>query len=42
MAGTIDLETHPTPENLTYLTTKRDRLGHHLVGLPTLTEGDLA
>ena len=42
VAGTIDLETHPTPENLTYLTTKRDRLGHHLVGLPTLTEGDLA
>ena len=31
---TIDLATHPTPENLSYLTTKRDRLGHHLVGLP--------
>ena len=30
-----DLRTHPTPENLTYLTTKRDRLGHHLVGLPS-------
>jgi len=35
VAGTVDLEIHPTPENLTYLTTKRDRLGHHLVGLPT-------
>ncbi|TDE94079.1 3,4-dihydroxy-2-butanone-4-phosphate synthase [Occultella glacieicola] len=32
--GTVDLTTHPTPENLAYLTTKRDRLGHHLVGLP--------
>src|SRR5699024_3239383 len=31
---TIDLATHPTPENLRYLTTKRDRLGHHLLGLP--------
>lgn len=31
---TIDLATHPTAENLAYLTTKRDRLGHHLVGLP--------
>ncbi|WP_422116071.1 bifunctional 3,4-dihydroxy-2-butanone-4-phosphate synthase/GTP cyclohydrolase II [Brachybacterium sp. UNK5269] len=32
---TLDLTTHPTRENLAYLTTKRDRLGHHLVGLPT-------
>src|SRR5699024_9930694 len=34
VAETIDLATHPTPENLSYLTTKRDRLGHHLLGLP--------
>jgi 3,4-dihydroxy 2-butanone 4-phosphate synthase/GTP cyclohydrolase II len=33
----LDLEAHPTPENLAYLTTKRDRLGHHLTGLPDLT-----
>jgi 3,4-dihydroxy 2-butanone 4-phosphate synthase/GTP cyclohydrolase II len=32
----LDLEAHPTPENLAYLTTKRDRLGHHLIGLPAL------
>ncbi|MEV0867303.1 3,4-dihydroxy-2-butanone-4-phosphate synthase [Brachybacterium paraconglomeratum] len=32
----LDLEAHPTPENLAYLTTKRDRLGHHLTGLPVL------
>ncbi|ASK65827.1 bifunctional 3,4-dihydroxy-2-butanone-4-phosphate synthase/GTP cyclohydrolase II [Brachybacterium avium] len=45
VTGTIDLDTHPTPENLTYLTTKRDRLGHHLRDLPTLpttTEGETA
>src|SRR5699024_12584903 len=30
----LDLATRPTPENLRYLTTKRDRLGHHLLGLP--------
>jgi 3,4-dihydroxy 2-butanone 4-phosphate synthase/GTP cyclohydrolase II len=35
----LDLEAHPTPENLAYLTTKRDRLGHHLTGLPALTPG---
>ena len=45
VAATVDLGTHPTPENLAYLTTKRDRLGHHLVDLPTtlttpLTDGD--
>jgi 3,4-dihydroxy 2-butanone 4-phosphate synthase/GTP cyclohydrolase II len=34
VTGTVGLTTHPTPENLAYLTTKRDRLGHHLVGLP--------
>ena len=32
----LDLEAHPTVENLAYLTTKRDRLGHHLTGLPAL------
>ena len=47
VAGTVDLDTHPTPENLTYLTTKRDRLGHHLLDLPALptptpTEGESA
>jgi 3,4-dihydroxy 2-butanone 4-phosphate synthase/GTP cyclohydrolase II len=25
---------HATPENLRYLQTKRDRMGHDLVGLP--------
>ncbi len=35
VSRTLDLATHPTRENLAYLTTKRDRLGHHLVGLPT-------
>ena len=35
VSGTLDLATHPTPENLAYLTTKRDRLGHHLLGLPS-------
>ncbi|WP_114853872.1 GTP cyclohydrolase II [Brachybacterium sp. YJGR34] len=34
VVGTVDLATHPTRENLAYLTTKRDRLGHHLVDLP--------
>jgi 3,4-dihydroxy 2-butanone 4-phosphate synthase/GTP cyclohydrolase II len=29
----VPLETAPTPENLTYLRTKRDRLGHLLEGL---------
>ncbi|MGP5078570.1 bifunctional 3,4-dihydroxy-2-butanone-4-phosphate synthase/GTP cyclohydrolase II [Brachybacterium alimentarium] len=42
VAAVVDLGTHPTPENLAYLTTKRDRLGHHLVGLPTTPEGDAA
>src|SRR5690606_12859042 len=35
VARLTDLRPHPAPENLTSLTTKRDRLGHHLVGLPT-------
>ncbi|AXK46610.1 3,4-dihydroxy-2-butanone-4-phosphate synthase [Brachybacterium saurashtrense] len=45
VAATSPLTPHPTPENLGYLTTKRDRLGHRLVGLPhtpapTPTNGD--
>jgi 3,4-dihydroxy 2-butanone 4-phosphate synthase / GTP cyclohydrolase II len=31
----VPLETHPTPENIAYLRTKRDRLGHLLEGLDT-------
>lgn len=48
VSGTLDLQTHPTPENLVYLTTKRDRLGHRLRDLPALPtptptiEGDTA
>ncbi|MGP9845823.1 3,4-dihydroxy-2-butanone-4-phosphate synthase [Brachybacterium sp. 107] len=34
VAGIVPLSTHVTPENLAYLTTKRDRLGHSLAGLP--------
>jgi 3,4-dihydroxy 2-butanone 4-phosphate synthase/GTP cyclohydrolase II len=30
----VPLEVHATPENLRYLKTKRDRMGHELVGLP--------
>jgi hypothetical protein len=30
----VPLEVHATPENLRYLQTKRDRMGHDLVGLP--------
>jgi 3,4-dihydroxy 2-butanone 4-phosphate synthase/GTP cyclohydrolase II len=32
----VPLEVHATPENLRYLQTKRDRMGHDLVGLPTV------
>lgn len=47
VSGTVDLDTHATPENLVYLTTKRDRLGHRLRDLPALptsptTEGETA
>jgi 3,4-dihydroxy 2-butanone 4-phosphate synthase/GTP cyclohydrolase II len=31
----VPLETHPTPQNIAYLRTKRDRLGHLLEGLDT-------
>lgn len=34
VTGIVPLSMHVTPENLSYLTTKRDRLGHALVGLP--------
>jgi 3,4-dihydroxy 2-butanone 4-phosphate synthase/GTP cyclohydrolase II len=30
----VPLEVHATPENLRYLQTKRDRMGHDLAGLP--------
>jgi hypothetical protein len=29
----------PTPENLRYLTVKRDRLGHQIDGLPAVVNG---
>ena len=34
VASLVQADTHVTAENLAYLTTKRDRLGHHLAGLP--------
>ena len=40
----VPLPVHVNPENLSYLTTKRDRMGHDLPGLPSLpgsiVEGD--
>ena len=30
----VPLPVNPTPENLRYLTAKRDRLGHRIDGLP--------
>jgi 3,4-dihydroxy 2-butanone 4-phosphate synthase/GTP cyclohydrolase II len=35
IVGRIGLPVAHTPENLRYLTTKRDRMGHDLPGLPT-------
>ncbi len=35
----VPLPVHATPENLRYLTTKRDRMGHELPGLPELPAG---
>ena len=32
----VPLETAPNPENLRYLRTKRERMGHHLEGLDDL------
>ncbi|MGP9536726.1 3,4-dihydroxy-2-butanone-4-phosphate synthase [Brachybacterium sp. AOP43-C2-M15] len=40
VVSTRPLTTHPTLENLAYLTTKRDRLGHHLSGLPDAVVAD--
>jgi len=37
----VPLPVHVNPENLGYLTTKRDRMGHDLPGLPSLAEGTL-
>jgi 3,4-dihydroxy 2-butanone 4-phosphate synthase/GTP cyclohydrolase II len=36
IVGREPLPVHATPENLRYLTTKRDRMGHDLPGLPTM------
>jgi 3,4-dihydroxy 2-butanone 4-phosphate synthase/GTP cyclohydrolase II len=33
IVGRVPLPSHPTPENLRYLRTKRDRMGHDLPGL---------
>jgi 3,4-dihydroxy 2-butanone 4-phosphate synthase / GTP cyclohydrolase II len=33
IVGRVPLPAHPTPENLRYLRTKRDRMGHDLPGL---------
>jgi 3,4-dihydroxy 2-butanone 4-phosphate synthase/GTP cyclohydrolase II len=34
VTGRVPLAVTPTPENLRYLTAKRDRLGHRIDGLP--------
>ncbi len=34
VAEQVPLSSHPTDDNLTYLRTKRDRMGHHLPDLP--------
>jgi 3,4-dihydroxy 2-butanone 4-phosphate synthase / GTP cyclohydrolase II len=34
----VPLEVHATPENLRYLQTKRDRMGHDLSGLPPVDD----
>jgi 3,4-dihydroxy 2-butanone 4-phosphate synthase/GTP cyclohydrolase II len=36
--GRVPLPVNATPENLRYLTTKRDRMGHDLPGLPPMFE----
>ena len=36
MTGRVPLAVTPTPENLRYLTAKRDRLGHQIDGLPAV------
>jgi 3,4-dihydroxy 2-butanone 4-phosphate synthase/GTP cyclohydrolase II len=40
VTGRVALPTAATPENLHYLTVKRDRLGHQIDGLPTTLNGD--
>jgi 3,4-dihydroxy 2-butanone 4-phosphate synthase / GTP cyclohydrolase II len=40
VAGREALPVTPTPENLRYLTVKRDRLGHLIAGLPTAINGN--
>ncbi|HEY9240415.1 MAG TPA: bifunctional 3,4-dihydroxy-2-butanone-4-phosphate synthase/GTP cyclohydrolase II [Streptosporangiaceae bacterium] len=40
VTGRVALPTAATPENLRYLTVKRDRLGHQIDGLPTALNGD--
>jgi 3,4-dihydroxy 2-butanone 4-phosphate synthase/GTP cyclohydrolase II len=42
VAGRVALAVTPTPENLRYLTVKRDRLGHLIDGLPTAINGSAA
>ena len=39
VAGRVSLPVTPTPENLRYLTVKRDRLGHLIDGLPATLNG---
>jgi 3,4-dihydroxy 2-butanone 4-phosphate synthase/GTP cyclohydrolase II len=36
----VPLAPHPTADNLAYLTTKRDRMGHDLPDLPESLEGN--
>ena len=36
----VSLPVAPTSENLRYLTAKRDRLGHHIDGLPAANGDD--
>jgi 3,4-dihydroxy 2-butanone 4-phosphate synthase/GTP cyclohydrolase II len=38
ITGRVALDAHPTPENLRYLKTKRDRMGHDLPGLAAFEE----
>ena len=38
----VSMPAHVTPDNLAYLTTKRDRMGHHLEGLPSQTVTEAA
>src|SRR3984957_9042593 len=42
VAGRVALAVSPTPENLRYLTVKRDRLGHLIDGLPAVINGSAA